>query len=176
MRPSALGKTVRFSITTLLALALPAAVLAQKSNLLVTAAVSPRTINQGGVVQLDARIQNDARSKSVVLRGEPGWTTQGGVSLLVTDAAGNVRTIAAELGGLSAEEARNGNRKLVLKPGEGVSLTRQIATTELFPRAGTYTVVVSYRSPQPGNGNRSINPDELEGESAQSEPVTVSVN
>lgn len=164
--------------TSLLALtfALPSAALAEKPNLLVTASISPRPISQDGLVHLEARIQNDSKSKSVVLRGEPGWTTEGGVLIRVTDTSGNSRVITSDLGGLSADEARNGSRKLVLKSGEGVSLTRQIAATQLFPRPGTYTVVVSYRSPQPGNGNRSVNPDDLEGEAAQSEPITVVVN
>lgn len=134
--------------------ALPVNVLAQKSNLLVTAAVSPRPISHDSLVHLKARIQNDHWNRAIVLRGEPGWTTEGGVTLRVTDASGNARAIATELGGLSADEARNGSRKLVLNPGEGVSLTRQVAASQLFQRPGTYTVVVSYRSPQSAAGQR----------------------
>lgn len=157
------------------ALALPAAALAQKSNLLVAASISPRTVSHDGVVQLEARIQNDGRNRAVVLRGEPGWTAEGGVSLQVIDSSGNTQSIKPELGGPSAEDVRTGSRKLVLKSGEGVSLTRQLAASEIFPRPGTYTVIFHYRSPQPGNGNRSVNPDELEGEVAQSSPLTVVV-
>jgi hypothetical protein len=171
--------TPRFFAPAFLALTvlvLPSSVLAQKSNLLVTAAVTPRTVSQDGLVQLEARIQNDAKSKAVVLRGEPGWTAEGGVSVRITDTSGNARVIRADLGGLSAAETREGSRKTVLKPGEGVSITRQLAAAQLFPRAGNYTVVITYRSPQPSNGNRSVNPDDLEGEAAQSEPITVVVN
>lgn len=158
------------------AIASPMAAMSQKANLLVTAAISPRNVSMNGLVQLEARIQNDSKSKTVVLRGEPGWTREGGVAVRVTDALGNTRTIAPESGGLTALEAREGARKLSLKSGEGVSLTRQLMASELFPRPGTYSVVVTFQSPLPGSANRTVNPDELEGESGQSLPITVVVN
>lgn len=171
--------TMTHSLTTIAVMftasLLPLPTSAQTGHLGVTAAVMPRDVSHGGLVQLDARIRNISKSRTVVLRGEPGWTSQGGVSLRITDASGNTRSIAPEAGGLSAAEARDGKRKLSLKPGDGVNLTRQLLASELFPRPGTYTVVVRYQSPLPGNSNRSVNASEAEGESAESAPLAITV-
>ncbi len=119
-------------------------------------------------------LTNVDRSRDVILRGEPGWSSGGGFSIEVTDASGNRRTARPQEGGIALEAAASGTRRFVLTPGFAFGTSRVLEAKELFPAPGTYTLRVLYQAPKPGNA-QSVGNGPLEGESAASNPLTVVV-
>lgn len=138
------------------------------------AEVAPASARFSGSVEVSAVLTNTDRSRDVILRGEPGWSSGGGFSIEVTDASGNRRLVKPEEGGMTLEAASTGTRRFVLTPGFAFGTSRVLQTKELFPSPGTYTIRVIYQAPKPGNG-QSIGNGQLEGETAASTPVTVVV-
>lgn len=136
--------------------------------------VSPPTVRRDQRVTMEVLVQNRDRRR-VVLRGVPGFTDTGGISLVVIDASGVRTPVELERGELSAAEVRSGERRTLLNADEALGTYVQFNAAKLFPKAGRYEIVASYASPHPSAGNRSVVAGEVEGSQAVSQPVAIEV-
>jgi hypothetical protein len=160
----------------LVLLGAPAAVQAQAApKLEVTLEVSSRDVSSTDLVVLQVLLRNPRESGRVVLRGQPGFSAGGGLSLKVENSAGQVTTIAPTEGGLTLEEARTGSRRVVLGPGNGISVQRPELASDLFAQPGVYKVHVTYASPSPAQGNPDAGVGGEENVQATSNTVEITV-
>lgn len=120
-------------------------------------------------------MNNTDAHRRVVLRGEPGFSAGGGLTLMITDSSGTTRSAPAMPGELSLSDAQSGARHVVLEPGHGMGMHRRDAVSALFPSAGRYQLQVIYRSPMPTADNPSANAGDLEGTETVSNVVAIDV-
>lgn len=128
-----------------------------------------------GAFQVVAILRNQDNNRRVVLRGLPDYSEAGGLTLRITDPGGTIRTLPATRGFITLEQARNGTRKLILKPGNGITVPRVEPANVIFPAPGTYRIQVSYQSPSPSSNNANAGRDGVEGATATSQQVDVTV-
>lgn len=120
-----------------------------------------------------ASILNRETERPVVLRGNPGFRSDGGLRLTVTDPNRTNREIQAPRGEFAASEVPNSGRYLLLAPGERFEMLLKIPARQLFSEPGRYEVTVEYTSPLPG---RLAQPSRgLEGATARSAPLVIDV-
>ena len=118
---------------------------------------------------------NRSTSQRVVLRGEPGPTQAGGLSLFVVDDNGVSRALVRLAGRLSLDEVVNGSRRIELAPGHGHGISKRFRVNEIFPAPGRYRIEARYQSPLPVAGNSTISPGAIEGSSAVAMSVEIEV-
>ena len=147
---------------------------APESSLDLLLRTSPTTLRRDQMVTLEVVVQN-VDGRRVVLRGVPGFTDTGGVSLVVIDAGGTRTPVVLPSGELTADEVRSGERRTVLDAGESLGTYAQFNAADLFPRPGRYEVIATFTSPHPSADNRSVNAAEVEGSRADSQPVVIEV-
>jgi len=120
-------------------------------------------------------IQNAEQQRRVVLRGEPGFSEAGGVRIEFSDERGTRSLLPTTQGTLSLAEAREGDRAMVLEPGEGIGMHRRLPVEAVFQRPGRYTIRALYESPSPTARNPSVDRNNVEGATAQSAELIIEV-
>jgi|CXWL01.1.fsa_nt_gi hypothetical protein len=148
---------------------------AQSAPLRVEIKLPSATMKMGEPVSMTVLIQNIDPQRSIALRGHPGFTEGGGLELIAMDSGRTQRKLPDQTGVLTLAQAQAGTSRVVLPPGRSVTIPMRRAAEALFPRPGTYDLVVSYQSPIPTPGNRSIESGVVEGSSAVSAPISIEV-
>lgn len=110
----------------------------------------------------------------VVLRGARNLSPGGGFRLSVINDRGQELPVPPRPG-LSLAEARSGNARRVLAPGEGIAVPFFIDLIGHARSPGDYTLKATYESPAPTPDNPSINPNHREGVSAQAATIAFRV-
>lgn len=118
---------------------------------------------------------NLSPSQPVVLRGEPGPSIPGGLTITITDSSGVARDLAPRRSRLSTQQVATGNRRIELLPGHGHGIALRLAASELFPGPGRYRISARYQSPLPAPGNTSATAGAIEGSSASAAAIEIEV-
>lgn len=164
------------SLVLLLAVLAPCAAPAQSTPSLSAELLTPTDqLRLGGVVQFTVLLRNTDTQRSVVLRGEPGFGPAGGMELVITDGQGVSRSLPATSGDMTLEQAQTGTRRMLLPPGHGHAVYRQMPVQTLFPSVGQYQLRVNYSSPMPTPGNPSVASNAIEGSQATTATVAIEV-
>lgn len=160
----------------LLATLIPIAASAQSDSLLeATVRLSKTKVKRDGAVSLLVILRNTSKSDRVVLRGNPGFTEAGGLTVVATNGRGERLELPATRDDLTREDARRSDRRVVLGPEEGLGFSRPVRVNRWFPTPGRYQVTVDYASPTPTNENRAVVSGEIEGSRTTSAPVSIEV-
>jgi hypothetical protein len=120
-----------------------------------------------------AILQNLESQRRVVMRGNPGFRSDGGLQLRVVDASRSNRQIDAPRGELTPTEVRDSGRMLLLAPQESYSMLIKVPARQLFAAPGRYELYLEYASPLPGNGTRDSGG--VEGATATSAALIIDV-
>lgn len=159
----------------LLALASSAVFAQGRPSVQVTVSTPTPKVRLDEEIAIHVFIQNAEQQRRVALRGEPGFSEAGGVRIEFSDERGTRSLIPATRGTLSLSEAREGDRAMVLEPGEGLGLQRRLPVEAVFQRPGRYTIRAFYESPSPSARNPSVDRNNVEGVTAQSAELTIEV-
>lgn len=119
--------------------------------------------------------KNRSPSQTLVLRGEPGPSAAGGLSLFVIDANRSSRPLPVAAGRMTLQEVVSGSRRIELAPGHGHGIAKRFRVNEVFPSPGRYRIEARYQSPIPIVGNPTISPEAIEGSSAVAISVEIEV-
>ena len=140
---------------------------------------SPASVKLDGWATFIVTLKNDHANKRVVLKGEPGFSTSGGLALrLVPDAnqAVGLESIGQPTTGESSvEEATARGRAVHLQPGHGLAVVRREKVRDLFPGPGRYRLVATYSNPLPAQANGNGRPDEVVGNSTTTNEIEIEV-
>jgi hypothetical protein len=122
-----------------------------------------------------AVVWTNQSTQRVVLRGEPGPSVSGGLTITITDSDGVSRNLAPRRSRLTTQQVVNGSRRIELLPGHGHGIAARLAASELFPVPGRYRISASYQSPLPTPGNPSATAGAIEGSIATAAAVEIEV-
>lgn len=128
-----------------------------------------------GVVRIIAILRNSDNNRRVVLRGSPGYSNTGGLSVHITDPAGVRRTIEPTVGILTPEQARVRDRRVLLPPNTSMAIPRIERASRLFPTPGQYRIQISYQNPLPSAVPVGVGSNDIEDAQAESAVVTLTV-
>jgi len=132
------------------------------------------TVRLGDPVSMTVIIRNKNPQQSVVLRGAPGFSESGGLSVVIVNGRNEQRTLAHRPGTLSLAAAQTGSPRVILPPGASLAVSRRERASALFAGTGTYWVQVNYQSPLPAPGNPSVS-SAIEGSQAASNVIAIEV-
>lgn len=122
-----------------------------------------------------AVIWTNRSTQRLILRGEPGPSVSGGLTITITDSNGVSRDLAPRPSRLSVQQVASGNRWIELLPGHGHGIAARLPASELFPAPGRYRIGARYQSPLPAPGNTSATAGAIEGSSAAAIAVEIEV-
>lgn len=162
-------------VALLLALASNAVFAQGRPSVEVTVSTPTPKVRLDEELAIHVFIQNAEQQRRVALRGEPGFSEAGGVRIEFADEQGTRSLLPTTAGTLSIAEAREGNRAIVLEPGEGIGMHRRLPVEAVFQRPGRYTIRAFYESPSPSARNPNVDRNNVEGATAQSAELTIEV-
>jgi hypothetical protein len=127
------------------------------------------------VIALYVSLSNTEARRRVVLRGEPGFGDAGGIRIDFEDDRGTRSLLPTTPGTLTLSEAQEGNRAIVLEPGESIGMHRMLPVAAVFQKPGRYKLRAYYESPTPSTRNPNVDRNNVEGATAQPDDLTIEV-
>lgn len=165
----------RWLVPPLLLLLSSASFAQTRSPLEITLHTTSTKVTRDQTIPVQVILRNVDERQRVVLRGEPGFSEAGGIELSASDQRGAATRLDRSRGAMSLREAQEGDRRVVLAPGESLGVHRRIHVGSVFRTPGTYTLKALYQSPVPAERNPSIDARNIEGSRAESAGLTIEV-